>query len=895
MERLLSLKASAGSGKTFSLAVRYLALLYKGARPAEILTVTFTNKSANEMRERIVHYLRRLEHEPDFLKALAQTSGLSTDTLLQKRGDLLKRVLKSDLYIMTIDAFLQKIARRFGHYAGVDPDFEVGPDDTQEVWERFLARLDPKRFEELVAFGRLYADPALAFELLYEKDKELPPPPPYPEGPYPLARYRKLQAQILPLLQTCSAKATELVQKDPEAFLTSKVIENALEKGTLFYPRSLFNKCKSDTLERLFFELIEAAGAHLRRKERYIRASVRDFYETYRDVKARLHQTRNRLDFKDIEHLVYHLLQEEGGIEREFLYFRLDTRIRHILIDEFQDTSITQWRIFEPLVEEIASRRDDFRSFFYVGDTKQAIYRFRGGHSRLFDEVYQSLKPFGMAQNSLRVNYRSLPEIVHFVNRLFDLDEKPNADTGGYVEVCLNPFLKHAGSVPRHDWQENLLGSLRTLLDAGADPGDIAILTFRNQTILELADFVHQNLGLTAVTTTRRQVIRQPKARAVIHLLKYLYHGEKAALFKADFLTFVGLPLDSAVDLSPHGRPARLIKEVLTRYRLWDEATLRLLEHAMTYDDLADFVHEIENYEEELPPKSVEGLNIMTVHKAKGLEFDHVIVLDAPLDDTPDNLIFDYEGLTLKEIRVKLPRLELADPTFKTTLQKERALIYQDARNREYVAYTRAKRSLFVLKNEKKSTFVALEAKGIGPMRRGALSPNRRPRPKPAPKPPQTRLRSFGKQNYRKESAYSPNDYEAIYLGLAAHALFEMGGNDYALNRYGAYCDYEKAKALYERANDHPPYRALLKGQVFREVPFVFTDARGEKRHGVIDLLIERENEVIIVDYKSAKPEDERPYIEQVRFYQTAMKAIKGKPARGYLFYLDTLTLKEVE
>ncbi|MRI58010.1 MAG: helicase [Epsilonproteobacteria bacterium] len=893
MDRLVCVRASAGSGKTFALAARYLALLFLGARPSEVLAVTFTNKAANEMRSRIVGYLKNLEDHPDFLDALSKQSGLKSKQILDRREEVLERFLTSDLYIMTIDSFLQRIARKFGYYGGVDIDFEIASDDLGLLWRDFLLDLEERRFADLIAFAKLHSDPQSAFEVLYEKDKELPPIKERPSDLGALiAQYRSIQSQIVPLAQKCSQKAQNILMRTPADLLDSDTISTILSHGSIKYPRSLFNRCFSQDLEDRVFRLIKTAQEILRQKERYIKSSIIDFYGRYKDLKTHFHMAKNYLDFKDVEHLVFELLREREDIDREFLYFRLDTRIRHILIDEFQDTSITQWEIFEPLVEEIRSSKE-FRSFYYVGDTKQAIYRFRGGHSGLFDEVYKRLAPFGMVEQRLDTNYRSKPRIVEFVNRLFGLQEKAKEPEGGYVEVMQNPCVESKGRYPRHEYKSNLIKALRTLLEAGARAEDIAILTYKNDKIIELADLIKEELDLDSITTSQKLVIHQPKAKAVIDLLKAIYYKEKGRLFLANFNAFVGEDLAKEPELA-RDRPDRMIKEVLDRYDLWDESTLKLLEHSMRYPDLVEFVHRIDDFKDELPSGKFAGVNILTIHKAKGLEFDHVIVLDEIFDERVDSLIFDYDGLRLIDIRIKLSHLEKADPTFAKVLEKELKLIRQDMLNKEYVAYTRAKESLFVLKHEKKSSLLALEGGGIGEVALGQIQIPSKKDDKEIVSVYNQKLLYLGEQEYQGQKEYKPNDYEAIYLGLALHALFEMDGSDYALNRYGIYCDFDRAKELYEKGKEYEEYLRLLDGKLVKEAPFVYVDKNGQKRNGVIDLLIEKEDEVIIIDYKSTRPQDESAYLEQVGFYMTAMRAIKKKPVRGYLFYLDRCELREV-
>ena len=113
------------------------------------------------------------------------------------------------------------------------------------------------------------------------------------------------------------------------------------------------------------------------------------------------------------------LLFEEDLVTVEELYFRLAARFRHYLIDEFQDTSLSQWRNLSLMVEEALAHGG---SLFYVGDKKQAIYAFRGGESLLFDALQSQLTHFNVEPMNLDRNFRSCPEIIKFNNRVFGLD-----------------------------------------------------------------------------------------------------------------------------------------------------------------------------------------------------------------------------------------------------------------------------------------------------------------------------------------------------------------------------------------------------------------------------------------------------------------------------------------
>ncbi len=110
---------------------------------------------------------------------------------------------------------------------------------------------------------------------------------------------------------------------------------------------------------------------------------INELYERYKVIRLDEIRANSEVDFDDIKLLVHKIT---SNIEKEFIYFKLDSKFKHILIDEFQDTSAIQYLIIEPLINEIFSGEglNSFRTFFYVGDTKQSLYRFRGGVEELF-------------------------------------------------------------------------------------------------------------------------------------------------------------------------------------------------------------------------------------------------------------------------------------------------------------------------------------------------------------------------------------------------------------------------------------------------------------------------------------------------------------------------------
>ena len=176
MKKYLAMKASAGSGKTFALTVRYITLMLKGANPSSILALTFTNKAANEMSERVFKTIKTLGEDETYLEQISLTANLSKEQVLEKKELLLESFLNSELSIYTIDKFVNKILREFSGYLGISDDFNIKEDDLEKLSYHFLKSLELKEFEELIDFSynesKKFSSIFDLFRILLEKNEE---------------------------------------------------------------------------------------------------------------------------------------------------------------------------------------------------------------------------------------------------------------------------------------------------------------------------------------------------------------------------------------------------------------------------------------------------------------------------------------------------------------------------------------------------------------------------------------------------------------------------------------------------------------------------------------------------------------------------------------------------
>ena len=895
-EQKLALEASAGSGKTFALSIRYVSLLFLGANPQSILTLTFTNKAATEMSERIGKLLKNLKDKEIELQEISLLTNIDKSELLKMQPKIYKEFLSSNINISTIDKFNTQILRSFSLYLSLMPDFQVGESVKEHEFLKYFIQEVKKRalYKDLIEFSVLeqkrVRDIFSYLQVLNQKRNEF--------ADIKIKDYEitKIKAKVLrsfydikELFLSCEKGLSKRALKTFEI----EEIEDILEKGWL--KKSSFEywdykKCYTQRADELLEELKSSLKEYLRAKESFYKKKYFEIFEIYKDVKKRLNLKTNSLEFDDVTNFVYEILRG-GKIDSEFLYFRLDSKIDHILIDEFQDTSITQFKILEPLIEEITSGIGvkEFKSFFYVGDTKQSIYRFRGGVKELF---YHVKELYDVQLARLNVNYRSSKRVVDFVNAVFKdkikdyYEQNANAtEQTGYVKV-----------VEDEDLLEMITKEVEYLLSNGVSEDDIAILTYANDDAFEIEKSLLKKLpDLNITTTTTVKLINVQTVRALIEFLKYLYFKER--IYLVNFLALTGRDIDEQIDISLFDREKaldELVKDIVKAFDIfyYDENILKFIEIISRFKDMDEFVFNCEDIEEPSPVKKQTGVKILTIHKSKGLEFDHVIVADRFKKKPANNshFIFDYDGVKLQEIYIRSKSRDLFDEEYKEALLKEENFEREDELNTLYVAFTRAKNSLIVCKKDQNSSF---DIVGISAFEEGEVI-------KSGAGTEVSEFEEFeyesiktGFQDKKSKSDDDQKDIVAVNFGLAMHYMLE-NLKEFSLdeiedafwlmkNRYELMLDEEQFLEIRKRVENllkDEKFCDLTDGKRYKEIAFCFD---GEIKQ--VDLLIEKEDSFIVIDYKSGENLQTK-HIKQVSYYKKALSKILDKKVNGYLCYI---------
>ncbi len=1032
------LHSSAGAGKTHALVKHYLEHCLGTEDVAayrQVLALTFTNKAAGEMKERVMGYLEQLAKKDlskpalrDVMDHLVQVTEVTEDAISLQAGAVLSHMLHhwSDVAISTIDAFTRRVVRPFARDLQLDHDLRMTTEERyyrDSAVDALIAEAgsDPKvtallteACMQLLHEERAWDPGGPLRELSSELAKE--------SAIKPLRALRELTAEeVTPLAEalrkqtslyrrTLNALGKEAIQLIEGAGLAAEDMANGkggihgwfkkleefeaewivpgvntlkpMENGKWHSGKAgpdaiaTVNSIAPD-LERLF-QQAEALRDPGQRDYFVRRAVLRELYPAFA-----LHELDGQLEalkqvdavafFSDLTRRVARVVCDEPV---PFIYERMGERYRHFLIDEFQDTSLLQWSTLLPLIDNALGTGG---SALLVGDAKQAIYRWRNGEVRLFSQLPRI---FGREDNdverereeTLRRNFepgeplaenrRSSAVIVEFNNNLFaplaqllpaDLrtvydahEQDTNSVEQGLVQLERLP--KDLTGDERDDAMLDFtLRSIEEAITDGFVPGDVAVLVRSKAPGRAVAQHLMKH-GYTVLSPDGLRLSGDPVIELHIDLLRFMHTGDATAAARAlqyqAVLNANGAPsVDpfAGSDLLPD--PARTIKQWMEANHIHglrttltdlvsriahahglkpseDAQLLTLLDevHAWTTEHGPDIGTFLEHWERSggergsIPPTTTRAVQVMTVHKAKGLEFPVVVVPNTNMSGAGNHAerLWVRPGTSVPELELALVRKSKAlSKAELPEITEEDALQILDSLNLLYVAFTRPVQRLYALVHEARSDDVTkamlsfMDEHGSN----GALRDGDRERPR--------KVREEIQQEVLREVT-TPTDTLPITIRLEApddwdpadpdpfrsfgNAVHEVLGRIQHADELEAtiagalsegLLDASSAKALTERIAPMIRTSALAPyyGQgleVRNEATIITRDGKALRP----DRVVSDGSTMRVLDIKTGAPSDK--HLEQVQSYMRLLKELGHAHVEGALLYVRDGTLQPV-
>lgn len=899
----LSIRASAGSGKTFSLTLRYIYLLLLGAKPNEILTITFTNKAQNEMKERISNVLRELANtnnfiENDYFKALIEL-GLKSEFIVDNIKIAYNNFFIFNNHIMTFDAFFNAILRKFSFYVGLCNDYELlhKLNCEENIFDLSLSKLDSNDFNKLVNFCKNFNFQSNSFLSKLNQVKATnytinKTKLPINFNDNFINEVNELQKYMLNFIfdKKGYKQLYKRFSKEISNININKAIELTIE-NMINIPEKFIAKLKKDNYDEAFVNskidsIKQYASIYFKYEEDNVINQFMKFFNNYKQERLRFVKANNKLSFQDTCELCYELLNNH--IDKDFFYFRLDSKINHILVDEFQDTNIMQYLILQPLFKEIKSGigRINNRSLFFVGDEKQAIYSFRGSDSRLFEVISKLLY---MDTIYLPKNYRSAKNIVDFVNAQFHdkfgnyHNQVSNSTKDGYVEVITL------------DNKDEILDAIKNRIEIliKNNNKNIAILTRNNDTIKDIEYFLLKHFPKITISA-QIDDSKNIEYLIILNALMYL-HTENILYLKACFKLNGEVYNNSRIfNIVLSNNLVRTIYEIMGFFNLNSDISLFILEQSNLFNNIDDFITYLETSKLDLNDNNSD-ITIMSIHKSKGLEFNNVIIAEwhkNVIDN--EHFYYDYEDLTLNKIHyIKNKKYrEIVDKDFKSILDKRYNLQQMDKYSLLYVAFTRAKDSLYIINNKKNflGCLNLVDCKiGKDIYQDDIVDSMEIKSPKLINQNDFGRQDNFIKDNNRIYSIIPRIKGIALHFALENYLKYNNKDDleHILLNRFGLMLNKTENKAILKSVDKI--INSLIEKNILQDNSIIKCEVSflsKEKKIMRIDCLIENDNSFYILDYKSSNFDLDSKK-KQISQYLDFINNNFNKNAIAYLCFID--------
>lgn len=800
-------RASAGSGKTFQLAVEYIKLLIDDpTRYRHILAVTFTNKATAEMKTRILSQLYGISHSlPDseaYVTSLMQKGNWSESQIRQSCQQALQLMMHDygRFTITTIDSFFQTILRQLIQELDLPSNLRVELDNQGVLHEAVDQLMDdmthePDLLHSVLDFVETKMDSNQHWNVVNDLNKfgQNIFAEQYLEHGHALreqladkatfAQYRQhiraLEAQIWDnLVQTADeffsvcenfginddvfTKSpphmfqffSKIQQRQAPDKLTKPVIQKRADSGAAWLNKDKQEEWADIVQQHLVPLLRHALDVLTSPILNTISVVLRNLHQLslLSDIDTRvrhLNESANRFLLADTAQVLSQLI---AGSDVPFIYERTGARIDYIMIDEMQDTSRMQWRNFKPLILNSLSAG---YNCLLVGDVKQSIYRWRNGDWGILNNLEKDVD-FNHLIGSIKgeTNFRSESQIVTFNNLFFreaeqqvahlvnvgeedvhnayrNLEQKvpSHKQDNGYVRIEL---LTDKQITEEHIQQEMARTwlAVQDLLAHGIDQNDIAILVRLNKFAPRLIQYFQEQPSDTPLRIVSDEAFQLDASAA----LRLLVQGIRVAAHPDDTLQqailchMLGRPLpstdaqpaDFTDSLPPCLRAAQVlpIRELCAcLYRelaidqmegqeaylfyFFDQLTTFICDYGSDYEQFLKFWDE-KLHLQTIPSNGLNGLRILSIHKAKGLEYKSVIIPFCEWDMDADSrtcLWCEPDQQPFNEIPL-LPityEKKSKESLFQPYTDEEQMRNYVDNLNLLYVAFTRAVENLIII------------------------------------------------------------------------------------------------------------------------------------------------------------------------------------------------------
>ena len=469
-------KASAGSGKTFTLATEYIRLLVENPQSyRNILAVTFTNKATEEMKTRILSQLygiwKQLPESDRYLKAIEEKTHLSPNIIRERSGLGLANLLHNYSYfrVETIDTFFQSVLRNMARELELTTNLRIGLNDeqveelavdqmiedlnTNDIVLQWILKYimenisDDKSWNvisQIKKFGRtIFKDKYKEVSLSLER--KMAEPGFFDNYTTHLREIRdsaenRMKGFAENFFETIESEGLsiddflygktgvcsfflKLRQGIFDESIVGKRVTDSLGDPTKWYKKS---HPRRDIIHALadftLGDILRLAIEERPRQWRLYKSAdltlrhlnqLRLLSSIEKKVRE-LNETNNRFLLSDTQQLLHSLI---GESDSPFIFEKIGTQLEHLMIDEFQDTSTVQWQNFKVLLTEAISHVQG--SSLIVGDVKQSIYRWRSGDWRLLNDIESQFSKEQIEAQSLKTNYRSERNIIEFNNNFF--------------------------------------------------------------------------------------------------------------------------------------------------------------------------------------------------------------------------------------------------------------------------------------------------------------------------------------------------------------------------------------------------------------------------------------------------------------------------------------------